>query len=169
MIQKKLQELCKRLKDNDPSLRELNLSYANIGIDGARALRDALKHNKYVNFIRLHHSNLGFKGTKLLFEGLKGRGVKTSVSIIDDYNDAEFDELLMMTKQPPKEKRGAFGNKKGIDDKIFANLENNGRGHVAVDQDKSKEKAKDGNDKMAESKEQAAVAATNASSSRENS
>jgi len=130
MIQKELRELCKRLAENDPTLTTLNLDYGNIGIDGAKALRDALRHNKMVTAIHLHHSNLGFEGTKILFEGLKGRGIQTAVNIVDDYTEDEYDTLLTIAKQPKKE-RGQFGNNKGMDNKIFANLANDGRGYVA--------------------------------------
>ena len=127
MIQPKLKELCERLKANDPSLIELNLDYGNLGVDGARALRDALKNNRIVSRIHIHHANLGFKGTKILFEGLKGRGVKTSVSLVDDYTDSEYETLLSMAPHS-KKKTKEFRNGKGIDDDVFAKLANNGRG-----------------------------------------
>jgi len=127
MIQPKLKELCERLKTNDPSLIELNLDYGNLGVDGARALRDALRGNKIVSRIHIHHANLGFKGTKILFEGLKGRGIKTFVSVLDDYTDSEYETLLSMA-QHPKIKTKKFRNGKGMDDDVFAKLANNGRG-----------------------------------------
>lgn len=121
MIQKELQELCDRLKKNDPTLTTLNLDYGNIGIDGANALHDALCGNRVVYKIHVHHANLGFDGTRILFDGLKGRGIKTSVSLVDDYTDEEYNTLLnLVGKSQPKKKQ--LGNNKGIDDKILAKV-----------------------------------------------
>ena len=100
MTQEELKELCKRLEENDPSLFEINLDYGNIGADGARALRDALKKNRIVSSVHVHHANLGFNGTKFLFEGLMGRGVKTVVSLVDDYTDSEYETLLTLANSP---------------------------------------------------------------------
>ena len=121
MIQKELQELCDRLKKNDPTLTTLNLDYGNIGIDGANALHDALCHNRVVYEIHMHHANLGFDGTRILFEGLKGRGIKTSISLVDDYTDEEYKTLLNLVGKSEQQKK-QLGNNKGIDDKILVKV-----------------------------------------------
>ena len=140
MIQRELQELCVRLEENDPTLTTLNLDYGNIGIDGAKALRDALRHNKIVTSLHLHHANLGFDGTKILFEGLQGRGVKTAVNLVDDYTDEEYNTLMDIVKASDKKKKNSFDNGKGMDNEIFANLANKGRGYKAKDDKENKSK-----------------------------
>lgn len=105
MIQKELKDLCQRLRDNDPTLTSLNLDYANIGIEGARALRSALRKNKIVSSIHVHHANLGYDGARILLSGLKGRGVKTSVSLIDSFTEKEYKMLYQMVQELQKDGR----------------------------------------------------------------
>ena len=96
-----LQELCKRLKANDPLLFSVDLEHENLGIEGASMLAEALQQNRIVNHVSIQLSNIGFKGTQKLVNALTGRGVRTHLYIQEDYSDEEYSTLLKMKQNSP--------------------------------------------------------------------
>ena len=153
MNNEQLEELCKRLESNDRGLLSVVLEYADLGKSGAERLGKALAQNNVISFVSLRFCNLGYEGMKVIFESLKGRGVKTRIKIDDDCSEDEEIKLRQMIHAPAsqdkekqkgnkkntskkkykKNQNESFGNQKGIDDDIFAKYANNGHG---VEEDK---------------------------------
>ena len=57
-----LDEAIERLSRNDPTLTSLNLYSNRIGVDGARALADALKENRTLSSLNLDGNRIGDDG-----------------------------------------------------------------------------------------------------------
>ena len=76
-----------------PKLSSLDLTWNNIGDDGAKLIADALKDNHSVETLYLMHNNIGIDGAKLIVDALK---INHSLKILD-----------------------FFGNKIGIDGKGY--------------------------------------------------
>jgi len=81
MFEKSLQ----RLRENDPSLTELNLSKDKIGDNGAKSLSDALRENTSLTTLSLGVNNIGDDGAMSLSDALRKN---TSLAILFlDKND----------------------------------------------------------------------------------
>ena len=130
MRDEKLKKLCKRLKENDVGLISVSLEHEDLGIEGARALAEALKSNVVVNRVSLYYCNMGYEGIKAIFEGLSGRGVKTRLNISEDCSAEEEGNLreILRQRKPKKKTQGkrkyikhpdeCFRNGEGIDEEV---------------------------------------------------
>jgi Ran GTPase-activating protein (RanGAP) involved in mRNA processing and transport len=76
-----LKKSVKRLKANDPSLTELNLTAKSIGDDGAKAIAEALKVNTVLTSLSLDDNSIGDDGAKAIAEGLKVNTVLTRLDL----------------------------------------------------------------------------------------
>ena len=76
-----LSELLKKIRSNDPTLTTLDLSYNNIGDEGAKVIADALKGNKTLTTLDLSHNNIEVEGTKALAEALKDNKTLTTLNL----------------------------------------------------------------------------------------
>ena len=138
-----LDNLCKRLEENDRSLISLSLEYASLGSAGAKRIAEALRYNQYVSFISLKECGLGYEGMKCIFEALQKRTSRTRVVISDDCSESEEEALRRLLKIQKKEQKKidnpaktkyrknpyeSYRNGKGLDEKVswFAN---NNLGH----------------------------------------
>ncbi len=130
MKNEKLEELCKRLSDNDFGLISIRLDHEDLGVEGARKLADALKKNVVVNHVSLYYCHIGYEGIKAIFEALTERGVKTRINVSEDCSAEEEGNLREILKQPPQKKKAqkkrkykkhpdeAYNNGMGIDDEV---------------------------------------------------
>jgi len=73
-----------RLRENDPSLTELDLSYKNIGDDGVKSISDALRKNTSLITLYLTKNDIGDDGVKSLSNTLHEN--TTLTELILDYN-----------------------------------------------------------------------------------
>jgi Ran GTPase-activating protein (RanGAP) involved in mRNA processing and transport/predicted Ser/Thr protein kinase len=64
-------QILQRLRNNDPSLTQLNLAYNKIGEAGAKHLSDALKVNQSLRELQLYNNKIGDAGAKDLSDALK--------------------------------------------------------------------------------------------------
>jgi len=62
----------------------INLFYNQIGVEGAKALAEALETNKTVTSISLTHNQIGDEGAKALAEALKANETVTSINLFDN-------------------------------------------------------------------------------------
>ena len=65
----KLDEILTELKNN--SITTLDLGGNNIGVEGAKAIAEALKVNESITELNLYNNNIGDEGAKAIAEALK--------------------------------------------------------------------------------------------------
>jgi hypothetical protein len=80
--------LADALKVNS-TITSINLSNNNVGVDGAKALAAALKVNSTITSINLSNNNVGVDGAKALADALKDNSTITSISL--SYNNVDVD------------------------------------------------------------------------------
>jgi len=82
-----------------PNLSSLNLTWNNIGDNGAKMIADALKDNHSLKMLYLMHNNIGADGAKQIADALK---VNYSLKTLDFFGnkiDADGKEYLSRIKQ----------------------------------------------------------------------
>jgi hypothetical protein len=72
--------LADALKVNS-TITSINLSYNNVDVDGAKALADALKVNSTITSIDLSDNNVGDDGAKALADAIKVNSTITSINL----------------------------------------------------------------------------------------
>ena len=72
MAESPLDRACRRLRNNDRTLQELNLNFDKISDKGATALAQALKRNTTLQLLNLSFNKISDKGATALAQAMKG-------------------------------------------------------------------------------------------------
>ena len=91
MDKKEFNEIIKRLRNDDKSLKVLYLHNNNISDAGAKELAQALKVNNSLTVLDLYNNNISDVGAKEIAQALK---VNNSLTVLDLYNNNISDEYM---------------------------------------------------------------------------
>ena len=82
-------DVLRRIRDNDASIQQLNISDDDIGDEGARCLADALKTNTSLQKLNISWTHIGDEGAQWLADTLKTNTTLQLLHISDDDIGAE--------------------------------------------------------------------------------
>ena len=73
--------LLQRIRENDPTLTSLNLSYNQIGPEEVQALANALQNNTALTSLNLGYNHIGNEGAQALATALQNNATLTSLNL----------------------------------------------------------------------------------------
>ena len=88
-----IKEMVEAVKVNDQSLTEINFRYFDIGVEGIKALAEALESNRDVKILKFRRNYIGDEGIKIGANGvaqnnginiLNSRGKEEKISTLND-------------------------------------------------------------------------------------